>query len=87
MDGDREYLRILEFDVAAQKWTGRFWKYKLEINNNNIGDFNMIDASTGLIIERDNGEGEAPGRAAAEPPSSDCFKMSRRSSSASTRSS
>ena len=28
MDGDREYLRILEFDVAAQKWTGRFWKYR-----------------------------------------------------------
>ena len=58
MDGGNEYLRILEFDVAAQKWTGRHWKYKLEINGNNIGDFNMIDATTGLIIERDNGEGE-----------------------------
>ena len=28
MDGDCEYLRILEFDVAAQKWTGRYWKYR-----------------------------------------------------------
>ena len=71
-DGDREYLRILEFDVGAQKWTGRFWKYKLEVNNNNIGDFNMIDATTGLIIERDNGEGEAwQGCTGAAKP--DCF--------------
>jgi len=23
-DGGKEYLRILEFDVAAEKWTGRF---------------------------------------------------------------
>ena len=72
MDGDREYLRILEFDVAAQKWTGRFWKYKLEINNNNIGDFNMIDASTGLIIERDNGEGET-WQACSGAAKPDCF--------------
>ncbi len=53
----REYLRILEFDVANASWTGRSWKYLLELNGNNIGDFNMIDADTGLIIERDNGEG------------------------------
>ncbi len=57
--GDREYLRILEFDVAKNEWTGRSWKYLLEQNGNNIGDFNMIDADTGLIIERDNGEGLA----------------------------
>jgi len=53
----REYLRILEFNVAKGAWTGRSWKYPLELNGNNIGDFNMIDADTGLIIERDNGEG------------------------------
>lgn len=55
----REYLRILEFNVAKGEWTGRSWKYPLELNGNNIGDFNMIDADTGLIIERDNGEGLA----------------------------
>ena len=55
----REYLRILEFNVAKGEWTGRSWKYALESNGNNIGDFNMIDADTGLIIERDNGEGTA----------------------------
>ena len=53
----REYLRVLEFSVAKGEWTGRSWKYALELKGNNIGDFNMIDADTGLIIERDNGEG------------------------------
>jgi len=53
----REYLRVLEFNVAKGEWTGRSWKYALELNGNNIGDFNMSDADTGLIIERDNGEG------------------------------
>lgn len=53
----REYLRIMEFNVAKGEWTGRSWKYALELKGNNIGDFNMVDADTGLIIERDNGEG------------------------------
>lgn len=55
----KQYLRVLEFDVASEKWTGRHWKYVLEANHHAIGDFNMIDANTGLIIERDNGEGTA----------------------------
>lgn len=37
--GDREYLRILEFDTVKNEWTGRSWKYLLEQNGNNIGDF------------------------------------------------
>ena len=56
IDG-REYLRILEFDVVGQRWTGRHWKYMLEANGLAIGDFNMIDETTALVIERDNGEG------------------------------
>lgn len=55
----REYLRILEFDVAAQRWTGKSWKYLLDENGLAIGDFNMIDATTALVIERDNNEGDA----------------------------
>ena len=73
-DAGREYLRILEFDVTARKWTGRFWKFPLEANGNNIGDFNMIDGTTGLIIERDNGEGEQPqGCTGSARP--DCFNI------------
>ena len=67
----REYLRILEFSVAKGEWTGRSWKYALEQNGNNIGDFNMIDADTGLIIERDNGEG-LPEHACNGPARPDC---------------
>jgi hypothetical protein len=63
----------LEFDVKAEKWTGRHWKYMLEANHHAIGDFNMIDETTGLIIERDNGEG-TPDRACPEGARrSDCF--------------
>lgn len=72
--GGREYLRILEFDVAQGRYTGRSWKYLLEANGNNIGDFNMIDASTGLIIERDNGEGDAR-LACSGPARPDCFNV------------
>lgn len=67
----REYLRVLEFNVAKGEWTGRSWKYALEANGNNIGDFNMIDADTGLIIERDNGEGLAD-TACEGAPRPDC---------------
>lgn len=55
--GDKTALRVLEFDVAAEKWTGRSWFYPLEAGHHAIGDFNMIDATSALIIERDNGEG------------------------------
>ena len=58
IDG-KEASRILEFDVAAEKFTGRYWQYAFEQNGNAIGDFNMIDGTSGLVIERDNGEGTA----------------------------
>jgi hypothetical protein len=53
----KQYLRVLEFDVKSEKWTGRHWKYVLEASHHAIGDFNMISEREGLIIERDNGEG------------------------------
>ena len=69
----REYLRILEFDVAAEKWTGRHWKYVLEANGLAIGDFNMIDGTTALVIERDNGEGTADKACPTGQRGRDCF--------------
>ncbi len=67
----REVLRILEFDIAARAFTNRSWKYVLEANGNNIGDFNMIDADTALVIERDNGEGD-PADACSGAPQPNC---------------
>lgn len=46
----KQYLRVLEFDVKTEQWTGRHWKYVLEANHHAIGDFNMIDDTTGMVI-------------------------------------
>ena len=84
VDG-KEASRILEFDVAAEKFTGRYWHYVFEQNGHAIGDFNMIDASSGLIIERDNGEGTADKACPAGQRGENCFS-DLANSSASTRS-
>lgn len=68
----REYLRVLEFDTASKSYTGKSWKYRLDANGNAIGDFNLIDATRALIIERDNGEGDAA-QACQGAPKPDCF--------------
>ena len=75
MQDGKEVLRVLEFDVTARKWTGRHWTYSLDVNGNNIGDFNMIDATTGLIIERDNGEGDAVQACAEGKIEATCFNV------------
>lgn len=72
LDG-KDYLRVLEFDVKSESWTGRHWKYVLEGASHAIGDFNMIDGSTGLIIERDNGEGTADKACPEGQKRTDCF--------------
>ena len=45
----------------------------LEANHHAIGDFNMIDETTGLIIERDNGEGTTDKACPAGQKRTDCF--------------
>jgi hypothetical protein len=69
----REYLRVIEFDVANTRWTGRSFKYQLEANGHAIGDFNMIDATRALVIERDNGEGDPAQACPAGAPAPTCF--------------
>ena len=67
--------RILEFDVAKEKFTGRSWKYALEQNGNAIGDFNLIDATSGLIIERDDSEGDRRQACPEGAAAADCFNV------------
>ena len=69
----KSYLRVLEFDVKSEQWTGRHWKFALEAKHHAIGDFNLIDDSTGLIIERDNGEGTPEQACPAGEKRADCF--------------
>ena len=66
-------LRILEFSVADERWTGRSWLYPLEGKDHAIGDFNMIDGTTGLVIERDNGEGTPDKACATGADTRTCF--------------
>lgn len=74
VDG-RTALRVIEFDIASKSWTGRSWLYPLAEKGVAIGDFNMIDATTALVIERDNGAGSKD-KACADPKQlkPDCFE-------------
>ena len=72
----RPALRIVELDVASKTWTGRSWLYPLAEGGEAIGDFNMLDEKTALVIERDNGAGTVD-KACANPkePKPDCFAV------------
>ncbi len=69
----RTALRLLEMDARTREWTGNSWFYPLEAPGHAIGDFNMIDETRGLVIERDWGQGDAD-LACAEGQSEDCFE-------------
>ncbi len=72
-DGNRA-LRVIEFNVAKKDWTGRSWLYPLSAGGDAIGDFNMIDSATALVIERDQGAGTADKACPdAKNPTPDCF--------------
>lgn len=68
----RTALRVIEFDTAQNGWTGRSWLYPLAEGGVAIGDFNMLNETTALVIERDNGAGRGAQGCAGEP-AADCF--------------
>jgi hypothetical protein len=73
-DGSPEgqFLRVLAFDPAAGDWTGAQFRLRLDPAATAIGDFNFIDATRALVIERDNGEGDPSLRCEGDPRP-DCF--------------
>ncbi len=50
-------LRLNEFDIASNRFTGKRWLYQLEDPNFAIGDAIAVDANRLLIIERDGAQG------------------------------
>ena len=58
-------LQVMTFDTARADWTGDVHRFRLSDGATAIGDFNFIDDTRALVIERDNGEGDAA-RACAE---------------------
>ncbi|MBC7683156.1 MAG: esterase-like activity of phytase family protein, partial [Ferruginibacter sp.] len=68
----KPFTRILELDVASQRYTERQWKYQFEAAGNVASDFQMLTTNTGLVIERDDAsEGAGPG--CPNAPRTDCF--------------
>lgn len=68
----RTALRLLEMAAATRGWTGRSWLYPLEHPRHAIGDFTLLGATRGLVIERDGGQGDAA-RACTGAQTSGCF--------------
>lgn len=71
-ENEGDFLRVMAFDPEARDWTGEGFKFKLAEGATAIGDFNFIDETRALVIERDNGEGE-PSLKCAGDPQADCF--------------
>ena len=68
----KPFTRILELDVASQRYSERQWKYQFEEAGNVAADFQMLDATTGQVVERDDAtEGAGPG--CPNEPRVDCF--------------
>lgn len=68
----KPYTRILELDVATQRYSERQWKYQFEETGHIAADFQMLDANTGLVIERDDAT-EGAGPNCPDEPRVDCF--------------
>jgi hypothetical protein len=54
-------LLISELDIASRSYTGVQYLYPLETRGQAIGDFIMYSARQGLVIERDNTQGDPAG--------------------------
>jgi hypothetical protein len=68
----KPFTRILELDVATRTYGTRQWKYSFEEVGNIAADFQMLDATTGLVIERDDAS-EGSGNVCKDEPRTDCF--------------
>lgn len=74
-DGQPEgdFLRVMTFDPGAPGWTGDSYRFRLSQGATAIGDFNFIDETRALVIERDNGEGSAAKACAGGAAPAACY--------------
>jgi hypothetical protein len=72
MHKGKPFTRILELDVAGKTYGTRQWKYAIEEAGNVAADFQMLTATTGLVIERDDAT-EGAGTICRDAPRTDCF--------------
>jgi hypothetical protein len=72
MHKGKPFTRILELDAASKAYTARQWKYAFEEAGNVAADFQMLSATAGLVIERDDAT-EGTGQVCKDEPRTDCF--------------
>ena len=68
------FVRVLQFDVEDQAFTGEEYRVRFDSPDHFVGDFNMISDTHALYIERDGGEGD-PRLACEGEPTVDCFNV------------
>jgi glycerophosphoryl diester phosphodiesterase len=54
-------LLMSEFNPRTSRYTGKTWFYPLDVRGAAIGDFIMFNPRKGLVIERDNSQGDLDG--------------------------
>lgn len=54
----RPVLRMFEFDAVTGQWGDALRYYPLENAGHAIGDFNIVEGTRALVIERDGGQGD-----------------------------
>ena len=60
--GDNQRTLLMhEFDLASRSYTGTRFNYQFDPRGVSIGDFILIDEQHGLVIERDNTQGDLNG--------------------------
>jgi hypothetical protein len=69
-----DFLRVMTFDTGKGEWTGNNYRFRLAEGATAIGDFNFIDDTRALVIERDNGEGD-PSLACKTDDLSACYPL------------
>ena len=50
---------VFEFDVKDRRFTGRRWTYTMSRPGTLVSDATALDATTLIVLERDNGQGPA----------------------------
>jgi len=56
---DQQTLRINEFDLGTNRYTGRTFRYHLDVAGYSIGDLTAVTDELLLVIERDQAQGAA----------------------------
>lgn len=60
-DAKGKQLLIFQFDIDKKAYTGNYYIFELDARATAIGDFQMIDERSGILIERDDSENQLDG--------------------------